>query len=236
MKEEKWQKYLEEVLSFVRFRYDHREIRRELKEHMEDLYEELLTEGFAEDAAAEAVLQCMGDAEEIGRALDKEHGVVLGWLWRVTRVAVIVLVLANLPLLFGLCSSLIDPFFQEYELRSKSSEIYRITIDEEYPIYDDTLLLKEVIYYEDGTLDIRYASERNPFARSIDWGLGIFVQAFDETGERLHVNGGGWKQGGYYGIGQDILHDVPLNVKTLEISCSGLIVVIDLETGEVWEK
>ncbi len=236
MKEEKWQAYLKEVLSFVRFRYDHRAIRRELNEHMEDLYEELQADGFSEEAAAEAVLQYMGDAEEIGRALDKEHGVLLGWLWRGARAAVIVLLLVNLPLLFSLLSGLCSPFFQEYELQSESVEVYRLTINEEYPIYDDTLILKEVIYYEDGTLDIRYASERSPFARSIDWGLGISAEAFDENGERLRISGGGWKQGGYYGIGQDILHDVPPNTKILEISCSNLVVVVDLETGEVWEK
>lgn len=236
MKEEKWQAYLEEVLSFVRFRYDHRAIRRELTEHMEDLYEDLRADGFSEEAAAEAVLQCMGNAEEIGRALDQEHGAVLGWLWRGTRASVIALVVVNLPMLFSFFSNLADPFFREYELQSESTEVYRLVLDEEYPIYDDTLILKEVIYYEDGTLDIRYASKRNPFARSIDWSIGISAEIFDENGENIILSGGGWKQGGYYGIGQEVLDDVPPHAKTLELLVSDVTIVVDLETGEAWEK
>ena len=40
---EPWERYLNDVVSHVRFAFDRRKIRQELAEHMEDLYEDLLT-------------------------------------------------------------------------------------------------------------------------------------------------------------------------------------------------
>ena len=39
---EPWERYLNDVVSHVRFAFDRRKIRQELREHMEDLYEALL--------------------------------------------------------------------------------------------------------------------------------------------------------------------------------------------------
>ena len=49
MDEKRWETYLDEVLSFVKFKYDHKAIRRELAEHMADLKEELMAEGLDEE-------------------------------------------------------------------------------------------------------------------------------------------------------------------------------------------
>lgn len=65
MKEKRWETYLDEVLSFVKFKYDHKAIRRELAEHMADLQEDLLAEGMDEETAAYMTAEYMGDAAEI---------------------------------------------------------------------------------------------------------------------------------------------------------------------------
>lgn len=235
MKEEKWQRYLEEVLSFVRFRYDHRAIRRELTEHMEDLYEELLAEDFAEDAAAEAVLQCMGDAEEIGRALDKEHGVVLGWIWRSLRTVVIVLFLFNIIPILSFCTAFFSNWSAEYEPREDHTLLWRMELDKEYQMYDDTLLLEDLYYYENGLLELFYKTKRSPFARSIDWSISLSLQAFDAEGNEIQTCGGGWSHGGYISVGAQHLDAVPQDVKTLEIYTGHFVFSVDLETGEVTE-
>ena len=72
MEEKKWENYINEVLSFVKFKYDHKAIRRELTEHMEDLREDLMAEGMDEAVAAYMTVAYMGDAAEIGKALDQE--------------------------------------------------------------------------------------------------------------------------------------------------------------------
>ena len=233
MKEEKWQAYLEEVLSFVRFRYDHRALRRELNEHMEDLYEELLADGFAADAAAEAVLQCMGDAEEIGRALDKEHGAVLGWIWRTLRAVLIVLLLFNIIPLLSFCTAFFSNLFAEYEAREDRALIWQMELDKEYQMYDDTLLLEDIYYYENGLLELSYRTKRSPFARSIDWSMSLSLQAFDADGEEIRTCGGGWSDGGYITIGAQHLDEVPPDVKTVEIHTGNFVFSVDLDTGEV---
>ena len=43
-----WERYLNDVVSHVRFAFDRRKIRQELAEHMEDLYEDLLSQDIDE--------------------------------------------------------------------------------------------------------------------------------------------------------------------------------------------
>ena len=236
MKEEKWQAYLEEVLSFVRFRYDHRAIRRELNEHMEDLYEELQADGFSEEAAAEAVLQYMGDAEEIGRALDKEHGVVLGWLWRILRAIVMILILFNIIPMISFLTALFSNVFEIYEPREDTAVVWQLELDQEYQLYDDTLILEDIYYYENGLLELSYRTKRSPFARSIDWSISLSLQAFDAEGKEIKTCGGGWSDGGYISIGAQHLDEVPPDVKTVTIHTGKFIFLVDLDTGVVTEN
>ena len=73
-----WEKYLKDVLSFVKFKYDHNAIYFELIGHMEERYEDLLAEGIEEQAAKEMTVLRMGDAKEIGKAFNEVHNPVLG--------------------------------------------------------------------------------------------------------------------------------------------------------------
>ena len=61
---EPWERYLNDVVSHVRFAFDRRKIRQELAEHMEDLYEDLLSQDIDEEQAAEDVYKRQ---EEKGR-------------------------------------------------------------------------------------------------------------------------------------------------------------------------
>ena len=62
---EPWERYLNDVVSHVRFAFDRRKIRQELAEHMEDLYEDLLSQDIDEKQAAELTVDYMGDSEEM---------------------------------------------------------------------------------------------------------------------------------------------------------------------------
>lgn len=233
MEEKRWENYLNEVLSFVKFKYDHKDIRRELTEHMQDLKEELMAEGMDEAAAAYMAVEYMGDAAEIGQKLDKEHGVFLGWLWRVTRALAILLILLTFSDLHSFFYGMVRNSFEEYEPQSESAELWRMELDREYQVYEDTLILEDVYYYEDGTMAVVYRTKYNPFDTTIDWGNTIGTKVLDESGGKISVGGGGFKQGGYNGIGWSTMNEVPADAKTLEITCSNLTVTVDLETGEV---
>lgn len=233
MEKARWDAYIEDVLSFVKFKYDHKAIRQELAEHMEDLCEDLQAEGMDEDVAAHMTVEYMGEAEEIGEALDKEHNVILGKIWRVTRFLVIGLIGATLAPAENLICGTISNLRDEYEPQTRAAEVRHLELDKEYQVYDDILLLEDIYYYEDGQLDVVYRTKRNPFARSIDWGLSIDTKVFDADGEKISVGGSGYEHGGNYGLGYASLKEVPSDAKTLKIYCSGLIVTVDLETEEV---
>ena len=62
-----WDEYLNKVVSHVKFKYDRKEIKWELEEHMEDMYDDFISDGMNEEDAKKAVIDCMGDADEIGK-------------------------------------------------------------------------------------------------------------------------------------------------------------------------
>ena len=74
-----WRGWCREVLEQVRFRPNHEAIRKELVAHLEDGRADLERLGYPRDLAEERALQAMGNAGEVGRALDRAHKPRLGW-------------------------------------------------------------------------------------------------------------------------------------------------------------
>lgn len=234
MEEKRWETYLDEVLSFVTFKYDHKTIRRELAEHMMDLQEDLMAEGMDEETAAYMTVEYMGDAAEIGQELNKEHSALLGRCWRMARGLVILLVILNIPAAVSIGTMLFAGRFAEYNPSTQAALVWQKELEGEYQIYDDTLLLGDLYYYEDGTLELVYYTKRSPFARSIDWSLTLSLDVLDAEGNSVQAGGGGYKDSGYYAVGCNHLDGVPADAKTLQIFCAkNLNILVDLETGEV---
>lgn len=235
MEEKRWQEYLDAVLSHVKFKYDHAEIRAELAAHLADLQEDLLAEGMDEDAAAYMAVEYMGDAAELGEELDKEHHAALGWIWRAARILVILLALLNLPTAFSLGQDILGGK-EAYTPSTDADLLWQLELDREYVLYDDTLLLEDLYYYADGTLELFYYTKRSPFARSIGWSLPITLDVLDAKGNSILVGGGGSRGGGYFAAGCDHLDNVPADAKILQIECTQYLTIwVDLESGEVTE-
>ena len=70
---EEFQKWCKTVTDQVRFRPDRAAIARELHAHYEDHVKDLERIGFDSTLAEERALAAMGDAEQIGRAMDRAH-------------------------------------------------------------------------------------------------------------------------------------------------------------------
>lgn len=236
MDEKRWEMYLDEVLSFVKFKYDHKAIRRELAEHMADLKEDLMAEGMDEDAAEYMAVEYMGDASEIGQELDKEHHALLGWVWRISRIVVVILMILNFSNIQWFFTAFIGNHFEKYEPQSTSAEVWRMELDREYHVYDYTLVIEDVYFYEDNTMTIVYRTKYNPFDKIIDWGVTLRADILDEDGEYACKSGGGYKNGGYNGIGWTTKKEVFPDAKTLKLQFGDLLVTVDLETGEVTDN
>ncbi len=77
--------WVDAVCECVRFRPDRTGIAEELRDHYEEHRKELLGLGCAPELAEQRALEAMGDAREVGYALDKVHKPWLGWLWELSR-------------------------------------------------------------------------------------------------------------------------------------------------------
>ncbi|MBS4025339.1 MAG: FtsW/RodA/SpoVE family cell cycle protein, partial [Clostridia bacterium] len=69
----KIQDYISEVCSQVRFRDVHQDVKLELEAHIQEIVEEHLSKGSSEKEAVEKALAKMGDADIIGKQLNKVH-------------------------------------------------------------------------------------------------------------------------------------------------------------------
>lgn len=69
----KIQDYISEVCSQVRFRDIHQDVKLELEAHIQEISEEHLTQGFSEKEAVEKAIAQMGDADIVGKQLNKVH-------------------------------------------------------------------------------------------------------------------------------------------------------------------
>lgn len=81
-----FQVWVDAVCGQVRFRPDREGIAKELRVHYEDHCKALERLGYEGPLAAERSLRAMGNAREVGRALDRVHKPWLGWLWVLSRV------------------------------------------------------------------------------------------------------------------------------------------------------
>ena len=90
--------WLDAAVAKIRFGPDRKEVRAELSAHLEDkaLDFQRIFPGLTEAEAQERASAEMGDPEEVGRELAKIHKPWLGYLWRASRVLIVLLVLWHL--------------------------------------------------------------------------------------------------------------------------------------------
>ena len=148
--------------------------------------------------------------------------------------------IATSPLLDDMGNSANTEYLTEYfdSLQKSLGDIDAISIVsvDNVRLYHTNHALIGTTY--DGTLPI---FEDNEFyAEDNDGPSGkqrrAYAAIYDEDGNDIREGGGGYKKGGYYGIGVDHLYEVPVDAKTLEIYCGDLVVTVDLETGEVTDN
>lgn len=100
-----FQIWVDAVCEQVRFWPDRKGIEKELRIHYEDRCRALERLHYERPLAAQRSLEAMGNAQEVGRALDRVHKPWLGWLWEVSRclaLALTVLALSANFLTIGL--------------------------------------------------------------------------------------------------------------------------------------
>ena len=93
---DKIEEFLDETLSYVKFVLDRYEIKLELKDHMMDKLDYYIESGHDGKEAEKLSLIDMGDPKERGVELNKQHNPIIGWIWRISRIAVILFIIINI--------------------------------------------------------------------------------------------------------------------------------------------
>ena len=208
MEREKFDTYIREVTSHVKFSFDRRAIAKELQAHMEDLYEDLLSQDIDEEQAAQLTVDYMGDSEELGKELNEVHHPLWGWIWLVTRwmarLCVVTLVLWGIiqGIYFG------ETYFRQIEHKSENV-VYTISPVFEAHLYGSVVQIEEIRYYDDGTLEYTYHIRQNPWlSRSLGRSsIGAEIYA----GEEVCTGDGGLFASNslFYKKGREWIYDVP---------------------------
>ena len=208
MEREKFDTYIREVTSHVKFPFDRRAIAKELQAHMEDLYEDLLSQDIDEEQAAQLTVDYMGDSEELGKELNEVHHPLWGWIWLVTRwmARLCVVVLVGWGIIQGV--SFGDTYLQQIEHKT-GNVVYTISPVLEERLYGSEVQIEEIRYYDDGTLEYTYHIRQNPWlggglGRS---GIGAEIYAGEEV---CYGDGGRFSSNSpFYEKGRNWSYDVP---------------------------
>ena len=166
MRFQSWENYIDTMLGEVKFRFDHREIRAEYEEHMEDKLEFLMDCGMDEESAACEVLAEMGEPRSLGKALNSIHNPLLGWVWRMSKIAArVAMAVGVFLMLYMICMELYVVLRgSEYEVLENYGEVvWQYDIDQEFVIDDITVYLDDVQLYESNCVALRYINEEKLF-------------------------------------------------------------------------
>lgn len=189
----KVEKFLNSIISYVKFPFDREDIKRELHNHILDRMDDYIEQGMDEETAEQLTLKDMGDAKEIGVALNKEHHPMIGWIWAITNAMVIlfglwVFFFAIFPILSGIL-----PRNLVREI-PKSDIEYKIDIDEEVRLDDRVIHFTDLVYEKNGDMNLFYESYGTTL-RELGWGIGTIGEISDNLGN-TYFDGSGTSIGG----------------------------------------
>lgn len=209
------EKFLEEVVSHVNFKYDRYDIKRELESHILDKMEQYVEQGLDRDKAEELSVNDMGDAKEIGKELNRQHNPIIGWLWLISNVLLILSVIISIFYTgFGVVTSLFTT--NPAKGIDKSNIVYKLDIDEKIKVDDTVIHFTDIVYEKNGDLNIIYK-----YYDTRLWGTGWSFEAMGEISDNFgntYFNGHSQSSGGIITRSRRTIENFPKDAETLIIT------------------
>ncbi len=140
-----WESWCNTVLSQVRFQPDHKAIRRELMGHMEDGRADLERLGYGRELAEQRTLDAMGSAFLVGSAMDKAHHPLLGWIWRVSRwLVMLLLVLTVYTAATDIgAQEIVDRTVKQFQASDPPATAVALKLGRDTVYYDPEMVVKQ---------------------------------------------------------------------------------------------
>ncbi|WP_346899730.1 permease prefix domain 1-containing protein [Clostridium sp. UBA7503] len=187
----KKEKFLKEVLSYVKFFLDRDDIKTELESHILEKVDYYIEQGYEKEKAEELSINDMGDAKKIGIELNKQHNPILGWIWYITNVMVGITIIFSV---FVIGPLLVEPLFKANLINNieKSNIVYKMDIDEKVNVDVTVIHFKNIIYEKNGDLSFFYE-----YYDTKMWGysIGLIREITDNLGN-IYPYGPSEMQGG----------------------------------------
>lgn len=186
-------KFLEEVLSYVKFPFDRNDIKTELECHILEKIDYYTEQGFDEEKAEQLSINDMGSAKEIGMELNKQHNPLLGWIWKITNVIVVLSAIFSI-LIIG--APFVSSMFDNNPINriTKSNIVYKIDVDKKVKLDDMTIHFTNIVYEKNGSMDILYEYYDTKLW-GMGWSLGTIGNITDNLGNK-YFSGSGGEDGG----------------------------------------
>lgn len=185
--------FLKDILSYVKFPFDREEIRLELESHISDKVDYYMEQGYDMEEAEQLSVRDMGDANEIGTELNKLHNPILGWLWKITNVIVVLVVILSF-IYVGIPT--VSFLFTENPIKDipKTNIEYKIDVHKKVKIDDTVIRFTNVIYEKNGNMNILY-EYYDTRTWGTGWSLGTIGEITDNLGNTYRSGSGSGSPG-----------------------------------------
>ena len=128
------EEFLKTIRKKINYIFDRNSIENELRNHIDERIFDLMDEGYNEVEAERIAVEQMGDPNEIGKMLNKEHHPIIGYCLIISRVCLVCLFI---PLMIIMASILWDSFQMLTPITvEKTKEKIEINIELEFPSHD----------------------------------------------------------------------------------------------------
>lgn len=190
---DKVDRFLENVLSYIKFPFVKESIKLELQSHIIDRLEDYIEEGYDREEAEELSIKDMGDPKELGILLNRQHNPILGWILSITNGLVVAA--AALSLIIVLLIAGVS-LFSRNPIKDipKEDIVYKIDINERVKIDDLVIRFTNLIYDNHGNMSIFYDYYSTKPSLT-GWSLGSIGDIRDDIGN-TYFSGSGYEDGG----------------------------------------
>lgn len=193
MSQNNMDKFLKEVLSYIKFPFAKEEIKSELEGHISDKTDYYMGKGYSKVEAEKLAVNDMGDAKMIGIGLNKQHKPLLGWMLKITNafVGIVLFLSAFFAIIFILPSTIIS-FFISGPISDipKENIEYRIDLEEQVRIDNRVINFTNLVYEKNGNMNILYNEREVVLFGRGGWGFGTIGEIYDDQGNEYSIHSG----------------------------------------------
>lgn len=234
------EEYISKVVKKVHFFPDRYDIELELIDHIEDSKADILASnpsGLSPEEVEAQALDRMGDPEQIGKELNRQHNPIIGYLWYFSRIPLVLLsIVISFQLLTFIAFTGFDMLFvHPVKDIPKDQYLRSIKPNEKIVVDDRHMKITHIIQTKDGTLHVCYNTYNLSLTGLSGWSGGGFLGTIkDEDGNYYHT-GGGSSSGSFYKKARWFVRDFPLDkdLVILELDAPDRYYKREFNLGEV---